>query len=375
MKLRCAIFPALLTTFASTEHALADEARFHAAAGAAHAVGGPQQREFGPGGGGSATIELPMTPVFGVQASAGGLVLSQGSAPTDPTIAQQGAGTAFLGTAGVRVHPLGATRAAGPWFDANGGLAQTGANGRFAIDAHVGWDFRVAEKSRLDVGPFVGFTQIVQSDSSLRPDDARIVWAGLAVSLGAREPSKPVVAPARGRVEPPPIADRDGVAEAFDICPAPEQIEAAIPPGCPVPEVALVGDRIVLDDVIHFEYDSPVIRPQSASLVRHVARFISANPAILEVSIEGHADARGTEEHNQRLSEARAASTRAMLIRFGVDEKQLKVVGHGKSRLKVPTQLAEPRNRRVEFIVSRDARDAGPPPPPPASSSGKRGRP
>jgi OOP family OmpA-OmpF porin len=158
-----------------------------------------------------------------------------------------------------------------------------------------------------------------------------------------------------------------------DRCPAPDE-EGDVPVGCPEPEVKLVGDRIVLDDVIHFEFGSPRIRTRSTALVRRVARFISENHGILEVSIEGHADARGTEEYNQRLSEQRAESTRAMLVRFGVDETRLRVVGHGKSHLKVPTPLPEQRNRRVEFIVSR-SREVSMPPPPPRVASGKRGRP
>jgi len=88
----------ILAALAWAEPASADEARFHATAGAAHAVGGTQQSEFGTGGGGSGTIELAVGNVMGVQASAGALVLSAGSAPSDGTVAKQSTGSAFLGT-------------------------------------------------------------------------------------------------------------------------------------------------------------------------------------------------------------------------------------------------------------------------------------
>jgi OOP family OmpA-OmpF porin len=357
------------------EPAIADEARVHVTAGAAHAVGGSQQREFGAGGGGSATVELAVGNVLGVQASGGALMLSAGAAPNDPNVAKQSTGTAFMGTVGVRLRPLGASQVAGPWIDANGGLAQTGSEGRVALDAHVGWDFRVAKKTRWDVGPFVGFTQIMQSDIAFRPDDAHIAWAGLQVSVGASERPRPAQIPGRGEQPEPVVRDIDGMAQVEDICPAVDE-DGMAPEGCPGPDVKLVGNRLVLDDVIHFEFNSPKIRRKSTGLVHKIAQFIAKNPDILEISIEGHADARGTEEYNQKLSEERAASTRAMLVSFGVDEPRLVVVGHGKSRLKVATVFADPRNRRVEFVVVRSREAAGPPPASsPRVASGKRGRP
>ena len=353
-----------LATLLWTPAAFGDEARVHVIAGAAHAVGGAQEREFGAGGGGAATVELAVGSFMGVQGSAGALVLAPGAAPADPNVAPQGTGTAFLGTVGVRFRPLGALRVAGPWIDTNGGVAQTGNEPRIAVDAHLGWDFRVSRASRWDVGPFVGFTQIMQPDVKFRPDDAHVLWAGVQISLGATE--RPRAVPPANREQPEPASrDRDGFAEVEDFC-----------RGCPTPEVTLVGDRIVIDDIIHFEFDSPVIRSTSFSLVRRVAEFIKDNPGILEISIEGHADARGTEEYNLRLSEERAASTRTLLVRFGVEDPRLLVVGHGKSRLKVPTPSAEARNRRVEFIVTRLADASGAAArPAPRVASGKRGRP
>ena len=206
------------------------------------------------------------------------------------------------------------------------------------------------------------------------PDDAHIVWAGIQVSLGASERRRAETPPKQENPEPL-VRDFDGVAQVEDRCP-PAAEDGAIPEGCPGANAELIGDKIVLDDVIHFEFNSPRIRSRSFPLVRKIASVIKEHPAILEVSIEGHADARGTEEYNQKLSEERAESTRTMLVGFGVEEPRLRVIGHGKSHLKVPTLHADERNRRVEFIVSRSAEAAGPPPPAsPRVAFGKRGRP
>lgn len=355
-----------------SDAAFADEARVHVIAGAAHAVGGTQGREFGAGGGGAATVELAVGNVVGVQASGGAIVLAPGKAPVDPSIAKQTTGTAFVGTAGVRLRPFGASSVGGLWLDANGGLAQTGSESRIAFDAHLGWDVRMA--GRWDVGPFVGFTQIMQPDATFRPDDAHVVWAGIQVSLGASERPRATPPPSHEEAAPP-VHDLDGPVQVSDLCPAPDP-DGVIPDGCPVPHVQVVGDRLVLDDIIHFEFDSPVIRQRSYPLVQRVASFIKQNPGILEVSIEGHADAIGSEAYNQRLSEARAASTSALLVRFGVDEPRLRVVGFGKSRLKVATPMPDSRNRRVEFLVTRSAdATARAPSPAPMLSAGRRGQP
>lgn len=366
----------ILAALAWATPAAADEARVHVTAGAAHAVGGTQESEFGTGGGGSGTIELAVGNVMGVQASGGALVLAAGAAPSNPNVAKQSTGTAFMGTAGVRFRPLGASRVAGPWIDANGGFAQTGSATRLAIDAHIGWDFRVSNKGRWDVGPFIGFTQIMQPDVAFRPDDAHIAWAGVQVSLGASERPRAAPPPARDEQPAGPIVENDGMAEAEQVCP-PLDAYGEVPDGCPGHVVTLENDRLVLDDVIHFEFNSPVIRRKSYGLVRKVAQLINATPDILDVSIEGHADARGTEDYNQRLSEQRAESTRTMLVQYGIDAARLHSVGHGKSQLKVATKFADPRNRRVEFIVVRSREVAGPPPAQssPKVASGKRGQP
>lgn len=64
--------------------------------------------------------------------------------------------------------------------------------------------------------------------------------------------------------------------------------------------------------------------------------------------IEGHTDAVGSRASNQRLSEARAASLKAVLVReFGIPRRALETVGYGEDFLLVPTESENWRNRRV----------------------------
>ncbi len=351
-----------LSAIPAASVARAEGLRVHVAAGAARAVGTPQGREFGAGGGGTVDLELPVAGSLGAQAHVGALVLAKGDSPSDPSLAPSSAGTAAFGAVGLRLRAWGARRPAGPWVDANAGVAQTGNLIRPVFDAHLGWDIRLSSRSRWDAGPFVGYTQIVQPSDDLRSTDARVLWAGLSVSLGAPVPREPVpvtVEPTPAPPLPPPSAlpDRDGFAEASDLCPG-EDEPAPEDESC-VGEVRIVEDRIVLDDVILFDFDSPRIRRQSERLVHKIARVILETPDIQSVSIEGHADAVGTDLYNKVLSVARAESTRRMLVSFGVPVESLRLVGHGKGRLKVPTSRAHEGNRRVELVVARKREVAG----------------
>jgi peptidoglycan-associated lipoprotein len=72
-----------------------------------------------------------------------------------------------------------------------------------------------------------------------------------------------------------------------------------------------------------------------------------------KVTLEGHADERGTDEYNLQLSEKRAASVKRYLTQLGVQAADLETVGYGENR---PAQEgagedAFAANRRVEFTV------------------------
>lgn len=362
----------LVALAAIPSFARADELRAHATLGGAHAVTEPQSREFGFGVAGSASLELPLGRAVGVEAKLSGLVLAKGDPPSDPSLARQGTGTAVLATGGVRVRPF--TEVAGPWASAGLGYAQTGSRGRLGIDAMLGWDWRVGREGRWDVGPYAGFQQLVEPDDSLRPEDARIVSIGIHVGLGVppkpvprREPEPPpppAPEPPPPTPEPPPRADRDQdtVFDDEDACPDVPGIRTDDPKtnGCPAAAgIQADSERIHLDDTIHFDLDSPRVRSASWPLVKRLAAFINANPAIGEVTIEGHADATGTEEHNLRLSRERAEAVKRMLVRYGVDGDRLKSEAFGRSRLRVQTTKPERMNRRVEFWITRTKPEAG----------------
>jgi outer membrane protein OmpA-like peptidoglycan-associated protein len=68
-------------------------------------------------------------------------------------------------------------------------------------------------------------------------------------------------------------------------------------------------------------------------------------------TIEGHADPRGSEEHNLKLSTARANSVRSYLVsQHGLPAERIEAVGKGASALLNTTHVAAPENRRVTIV-------------------------
>jgi outer membrane protein OmpA-like peptidoglycan-associated protein len=359
----------------------AEPLRFHAQSGIAHAVGAPQSSELSWGVVGDLAIELPVLPVLGLQAKVGAVWLSDGDAPKNPAFADRGASSAVDVMGGVRLQK----NVAGPWIDLNAGFVRTGDANRFGLDTHVGWDFALNDKRTWALGPVLGYIQVVEPDSSLRPEDARVLWLGVHVSFGARAeppppPPPPAVPPPPAPVAPPPpeappVVDRDsdGIVDAEDACPDVPGPKTTDPHtnGCPpaAGPVHMEGDRILLDDVIHFDLDSPRVRSVSWPLVKKVAEFIAANPSVLEIDIAGHADERGTEEHNLVLSRDRALAVQSLLQRFGVAPSRMTVRGFGtsKPRIEGHTEAEFRENRRVDFTV---VRASSAPATPPSTSEG-----
>jgi outer membrane protein OmpA-like peptidoglycan-associated protein len=106
------------------------------------------------------------------------------------------------------------------------------------------------------------------------------------------------------------------------------------------------------EGTIHFERASADIVRTSYQTLDKLASIAKSCPGF-RIEIEGHTDAEGTPERNQRLSNRRANSVMTYLVRAGVDALQLQPIGYGDTRPVAPNDTAEnrARNRRIEFVV------------------------
>lgn len=101
---------------------------------------------------------------------------------------------------------------------------------------------------------------------------------------------------------------------------------------------------------IYFAFDRYDLDDSGKSLLRVKADILMQYPEI-SVKIEGHCDARGTEEYNLALGERRAKAAYDYLIMLGVDPAQLSMVSYGKlyPALDGNGEEAWSKNRRDEF--------------------------
>lgn len=86
------------------------------------------------------------------------------------------------------------------------------------------------------------------------------------------------------------------------------------------PDIQLEGDRIAIDDHIHFAHDSDEILAESTELLDRIAEFLKHHPEITALNLVGHTDSTGSPAHNLDLSTRRAASVRAALEQRGVPQ-------------------------------------------------------
>jgi peptidoglycan-associated lipoprotein len=86
-----------------------------------------------------------------------------------------------------------------------------------------------------------------------------------------------------------------------------------------------VGDRV------YFGLDKSSIRADQRPQLEKQAAWLKNFPAT-QISIEGHADERGTREYNLALGERRANSARDFLVALGVNPGRVKTVSFGKER-------------------------------------------
>lgn len=116
--------------------------------------------------------------------------------------------------------------------------------------------------------------------------------------------------------------------------------------------IQIRDNRIQFDDHIYFGSDSDVILEESYPLLDALAETLIDHDEIRTVRIVGHTDAQGSDEHNQDLSERRAASVAAYLASHGVTQT-LRPEGRGESEPLCTDETDEchARNRRVEFII------------------------
>jgi len=96
-----------------------------------------------------------------------------------------------------------------------------------------------------------------------------------------------------------------------------------------------------------FDFDSAVINPGAFHELDRVAQVLMQYPETA-VRVEGHTDATGSEDYNQRLSVRRAEAVKSALVQRGVHGARIQAVGFGES---MPISSMDTLNRRVNVVI------------------------
>lgn len=102
---------------------------------------------------------------------------------------------------------------------------------------------------------------------------------------------------------------------------------------------------------VYFEYDASDIQGPDRPVIEAHGRYLADNPSAT-VTLEGHADERGSREYNIALGEQRANAVRQLMALLGASASQIKVISYGEERpaAEGSNEEAWRLNRRVEII-------------------------
>jgi peptidoglycan-associated lipoprotein len=104
---------------------------------------------------------------------------------------------------------------------------------------------------------------------------------------------------------------------------------------------------------VSFEYDMSSIREDQRAVLQRNADYMRRWMSI-KVTVEGHADARGTNEYNLALGERRAAAVKDYLVSLGIGGDRILAISKGEEE-PLCREMTEPcyaMNRRGHFIIT-----------------------
>lgn len=113
------------------------------------------------------------------------------------------------------------------------------------------------------------------------------------------------------------------------------------------------SESLLSKRVIYFDFDKSEIKAEYRPIIAAHAAYASANGSA-RVTLEGHADERGTREYNLGLGERRGNAVSGLLSAAGARGSQLDTVSYGEERpvCRVSDDSCWSQNRRVEIVYT-----------------------
>ena len=112
-------------------------------------------------------------------------------------------------------------------------------------------------------------------------------------------------------------------------------------------------DACLRQRVVYFDLDQDALKPEFQAIMGCHAKYLRDRPSS-RISLEGHADERGSREYNVALGERRGNAVSSAMQANGGSGSQLSVISYGEER-PVCNEAGEScwsQNRRVELVYS-----------------------
>lgn len=112
-------------------------------------------------------------------------------------------------------------------------------------------------------------------------------------------------------------------------------------------------DACLRNRVIYFDFDMDNVRPEFQDEMACHAKYLRDRPSS-RMTLEGHADERGSREYNMGLAERRGNAVSSAIQANGGSGSQMEVVSYGEERpvCTASTEDCWQRNRRVEIVYT-----------------------
>jgi peptidoglycan-associated lipoprotein len=109
-------------------------------------------------------------------------------------------------------------------------------------------------------------------------------------------------------------------------------------------------------DIVHFQVDSSALTGEAQSILSKQSVWLNQYPQYT-VTVEGHADERGTREYNIALGARRATAVKTFLAGQGVSAARMRTISYGKER---PVAVCDDiscwsQNRRAQTVLNSGA--------------------
>jgi len=189
---------------------------------------------------------------------------------------------------------------------------------------------------------------------------ALITIAPLTIIVAGCAKKKVAAAP-----PPPPPSTGNSAPSTPASNPAPRNDNTASAPSTPAPKPtypdavtrARIDQLLAKIEDAYFDYDQHTLRPDAINALKSDSselRDILKDYPNYKLSIEGHADERGSAEYNMQLGQARAESAKAYLVQVGIPGDQLGVVSYGKERpaCQDHEESCWQKNRRIHIVAN-----------------------